>query len=390
MPGKCDTPQGRSSEHLRKPPNLDATALEAATNAPPVSILILNWNGVADTLECLESVFRSDYPSFRVIICDNGSEDGSVERVAAWAEGKIDAASPASGPLSPYPCPPFTRPIPHVIHDRSGAEKGGTPADADARLVIIRNGANLGYAAGNNVGLRYILARDDFTYVWLLNNDTVVTPGALSALVRRMIEKPDAGLCGSTLLYYDKPEKVQALGGFVYNTWFACSHPIGHERTPYPSINATTVKAIESRMFGVQGAAVLASRAFLRDVGLMGEEYFLYFEEQDWAERARGRYGLAYAAESIVYHKEGAKTGSSSQRMKEKSVVSDFYSIRNRIVFTRKYFPLRLPTVYLGLLGAILNRIARCQWQRIWMILNIGLHPDRKPSQASLVDIQQR
>jgi GT2 family glycosyltransferase len=250
---------------------LDAIPSKADTNAPPVYILILNWNGVADTLECLESVFRSDYPSFRVIVCDNSSEDGSVEQIEAWAEGKIDVALPDGKPLSRYPCMPLAKPIPLVIHDRCGAEKGGGPADTDARLVIIRNGDNLGYAAGNNVGLRYIRARDDFAFVWLLNNDTVVTPGALSALVRRMVERPEAGLCGSTLFYYDLPEKVQALGGFTYNTWFARSRPIGHERSITLPLTSLEINRIESRMFGIQGAAVFVSCAFLRDVGLTGK-----------------------------------------------------------------------------------------------------------------------
>jgi len=379
MPDKYDGYQISACEKPREFSILDAVDSKAGTETLPVYILILNWNGVMDTLECLESVYRSDYPSFRVVVCDNGSEDGSVERVGAWAEGKIVVAPTATGPLSRYPCPPLAKPISYVIHGRFEAEKGGGPADCNARLVIIRNGTNLGFAAGNNVGLRYILARDDFAFVWLLNNDTVVAPGALSALVRRMWETPGSGLCGSTLFYYDQPERVQALGGFTYNTWFARSRPIRDNRKFTFPLKAPAIKLIESMMFGVQGAAVLASRAFLLDVGLMGEDYFLYFEEQDWAERARGRHGLAYAAESIVYHKEGAKTGANSQRIKERSVVSDFYSIRNRLVFTRKYFPLKLPAVYLGLLGVILNRVARRQWQRIGMILSIGLHPDRHP-----------
>src|SRR5690606_5006085 len=104
-----------------------------------------------------------------------------------------------------------------VEYDREKAERGGAPAEHDIPLVLVRTGANLGFAGGNNVGLGYALARPDVDAVWLLNNDTVVHPEAARALIEIMARDPGIGICGSTLLYYDRPELVQALGGARYN-----------------------------------------------------------------------------------------------------------------------------------------------------------------------------
>ncbi len=312
-----------------------------------VCILLVNWNGWKDTVECLESVFRIDFPEYRVVVCDNGSTDGSVDRIRAWADGNLQVDLPESNPLRRLSHPPVSKPIPCVEYDRGRAEAGGDPGDGGARLVLIRTGENLGFAGGNNVGLRYALARDEFEYVWLLNNDTVVDRDALACLVRRMREKPRAGICGSTLPFYSLPGNLWARGGATYNRWFAYAECIGiHQAVDSP----VDPEGVERRMDYVAGASMFVSRSFLRDVGLMDEGYFLYFEEPDWAVRARGRYELAYARDSVVYHKVGSSVrslqappggGRASTRLNAKSAMR----------FTRKFYPLAVPTVWLALLG---------------------------------------
>jgi hypothetical protein len=94
----------------------------------------------------------------------------------------------------------------------------------------------------------------------------------------------------------------------------------------------------------VSGASMLASRAFLQTIGLMEESYFLYFEELDWAMRAKGKFKLGYASDSVIYHKEGAAIGSHLDRMK-RSLISDQYLSRSRVLFTRRFFPSALPSV---------------------------------------------
>lgn len=314
-----------------------------------VYVIVLNWNGWGDTIECLESVFRSDYPDYRVVVCDNGSRDDSLERIKAWAEGRLDAAVPHGNPLRSLSCPPVPKPLPLVEYDRTQAEAGGTALDGGSRLVLIRNGGNLGFAGGNNVGLRHALARGDFDYVWLLNNDTVVRPDALSQMVRRMRERPDAGICGSTLPYYHRPDRLWAQGGATYNKWLGFPRSIGLHRRTDQGVDPVRV---ERRMDFVAGASMLVSLPFLREIGLLCEDYFLYFEDLDWAVRARRRYSLAYAPASVVYHKVEASIGviAAADRRKE-GRISKAFNRRSKIAFTKKYCPYALPTALLGLLA---------------------------------------
>src|SRR5213079_689239 len=103
---------------------------------PRVHVLLVNYNGWRDTLECLESVFRLDYPDFRVVVCDNGSTDGSVERIQAWAGGTQPARrSHVTAPA--LRDTPLDKPIPYVLRERAQAERGWPP-DPDARLVLVR------------------------------------------------------------------------------------------------------------------------------------------------------------------------------------------------------------------------------------------------------------
>jgi len=146
--------------------------------APNVAILLLNWNGYQDTLECLDSLHALTYPNFNIILCDNGSSDNSIQHFEQWAKGRT---------------------VSHCRLVRQDAESATHPVQE--KLIIIENQANLGFAGGNNVGLRFALTQP-FKYVWLLNTDTTVEPDALTKLVAEVEANPKIGMCGSTLLYY--------------------------------------------------------------------------------------------------------------------------------------------------------------------------------------------
>ena len=338
-----------------------------------VYIVLLNWNGWRDTIECLESVFRSDADDYRVIVCDNDSKDESMAHIKAWADGRLNVALHRNNGLRGFSFPPLNKPIAYLEYDRGMAESGGDRDPGNAKLVLIQTGSNLGFAGGNNVGLRYALARGDFDYVWLLNNDTVIRPDALSQMITRMQQMPSAGICGSTLLYYSMPDKVQARGGAKYNKWLGTTQMLGAFTQAGVSVEAHT---LELKMAYISGASMLVSKPFLQQIGLMREDYFLYFEEIDWAMRAKGHYQLCYAPGSIVYHKEGGSMGTNSLVPKEKSVTADYYTVRNRLLFTRYFFPWYLPFIYIGLLPVLFNRLRRRQWQRVSMILSLacGIH----------------
>jgi GT2 family glycosyltransferase len=174
-------------------------------------------------------------------------------------------------------------------------------------------------------------------------------------------------MCGSTLLLYNYRERVQAMGGGYYCRWIGLPWHLGRLRTAKRLLPA---ERGERWMNYIVGASLMVSRSFLYDIGLLCEEYFLYFEETDWAVRAKGRYSLAYSPTSIVYHKVGASIGTSSDPRK-KSLICDFYSIRNRIYFTRKFYPYALPSVYFFLLFSVGARLILGQWKRAFMILHL-------------------
>jgi len=336
-----------------------------------IGILIVNWNGWADTVACLESLFRLDYPDFRVILCDNGSTNGSLERIADWAAGRLSpSVENLPEKLQSLVAPPVvSKPLEYALYDRSSAESGGDPA-LDPPLVLIRGGNNLGFAGGNNIGLCYLLARGGFDAVWLLNNDTLVEPRALSALVARMQSAPSMGMCGSTLLRLESPETIQARGGGWYCRWIGLPWHLGQlQRADAPARQ----ERVETWMNYVVGASMLVSREFLEAVGLMCEDYFLYFEELDWVLRGRGCFTLAYAPDSIVYHKVGGSIGTSSNP-RHKSRVCDYYALRNRLLFTRKFFPSALPTVYLSVACAALLRLVCGRLDLASMAWRILLH----------------
>ena len=339
-----------------------------------IYIIILNYNGWVDTIECLESVLRNDYPNYQVIVIDNNSPNNSMEYIKAWAEGKLDVWVKPNHPLRHLSFPPVKRPIPYVYYNREKAEKGGN-IEVENRLVgkilkgittnyplvFIQTGENLGFAGGNNVGIRYALAKDDFEYIWFLNNDTVIEKDTLSKLVRKFEEYKKegkkVGIIGSKLLYYDNPNIIQGIGG-IYNKWFAVAKHLGvFEKDKGQYDNEQILDKIDY----VIGASMLVSKEFIKEVGLMCEDYFLYFEELDWTLRGREKgYQLGYCWQSKVYHKEGGSIGSSSKGQ-EKSEIADYYGLRNRILFTKKFFPKYLLSVYLGFLVVVWNRVRRGQ-----------------------------
>jgi len=310
-----------------------------------VTIILVNWNGWQDTIECLDSLMLLEYPDYRIVVCDNGSGDESLQEIKKWVD---------------------CHKVRYAEYQRDKAETGGS-LTSDSVLTLIRNEENLGFAGGNNVGLRYAMARGDADYCWLLNNDTVVEPDALTHMVNRIQHQPEVGICGSTILLYHDRQRIQALGGGHYSRWIGLPWHFGRFTRWGSEINH---QRAEAWMNYVEGASMLVSRQFLNEVGLLCEDYFLYFEEADWAIRAEGRFTLAYAPQSVVYHKVGGTVGTSSNPAKM-SYVSDYYNIRNRLLFTRRFYPAALPTVRLVIVGALFLRLCLGKWDRAVMIFRL-------------------
>ncbi len=312
-----------------------------------VPVILVNWNGWRDSIACIRSCLALDRP-VRILVCDNASHDGSIERIMAWARGEAPAPD---GSDSPAPLP-ARLPRGVAVLDRSDAERGGGD---DAELLLIRTGGNLGFAGGNNVGLRWALARD-CSHAWLLNNDTVVAPDSLGALIDCARSDPAIGLVGSVLHEYHHPRRLQGYAGALDLRTFRGRHlGAGAAATDLHAVMRIDPPRARECRYPI-GASMLVTAAFLRDVGLMEERYFLYYEEADWVLRGTPRYRVAIAPDSVVYHKVGASAGSSPQGLSARSVG---FLYRSRLACARRFAPGRLPWVVASILTEAVRALLR-------------------------------
>jgi GT2 family glycosyltransferase len=320
---------------------------------PRVHVLLLNFERWQDTLECLESVFRLDYPDFRVIVCDNASLNGSLQQLKAWADGQLAPEPVASERLRGLSSPCMQKPVRYGEYDRAAAERGGDVQD-DARLVFVQTGENLGFAGGNNVGLRYLLARGETGYVWLLNNDTVVAPDALRHLVDVAERDQTVAAVGARLLHYSRPDDVWAAGGGKITRWNGMIRLVTEDHTASRPLDHA------SDLYYVAGTSMLIPMSALTHVGLLDERYFMYSEEADWCLRARAvGFKLAYSPAARVWHKEGQTIG-------RRSAAQDYFVVRNTFVFMRKFFAPFLPLAMLyGVYRCFLPKLLRGEWARL-------------------------
>lgn len=251
------------------------------SQAPRVAIILLNWNGYQDTVECLESLRGLDYPNAHIVLVDNASTDGSEDRLRAMCR----------------------------------------PED----VTILQSGANLGFAGGNNVGIRYALAQGA-DYLWLLNTDTLVDPGALTALVRRAEANPSLGLIGSRIFFTAEPRHLWYAGGTLYPRTGMAIHE------PYDVPDAPEFDQPHPTDF-VTGCSILARRAVVEQIGGLPEEYFYSYEDVDWCYQARqAGWGIFYEPRSVVHHKVSVSVGRSTPRQL-------FLATRARILFVKRRLP---------------------------------------------------
>jgi len=261
--------------------NMEAQGLVQKSNQerkiwPKVAIIVLNWNGWRDTIECLGSLQRTTYPNYQIIVVDNGSTDGSVAYIRAA-----------------YP-----------------------------NLTLIETGKNLGYAGGNNAGIRYGLEQGA-EYILILNNDVKIEPNTLTAMIEAAAES-NAGVVGA-LIKDDSNGKVSFVRSRYPATFLYSEHQhhIPNKKL-WPS-------------FRVEGSAMLLRRDILlermENFGyFLDERLFLYCEETElgmWCRRV-GRKTVV-ARDAIVYHKVGASSGGKEQPLQF------YYLTRNRLLLSRRY-----------------------------------------------------
>jgi hypothetical protein len=251
----------------------------------------------------------------------------------------------------------------------------GETEAGSSRYILVISDTNRGFAGGNNLGYSIATTDHSFPYVWFLNNDTEVEQDTLSQMISHMQQDTKIGICGSTLIYAHDRKTVQALGGAIYQPWSGLVTEIGQGGLWPHSVDQAT---IESKLSYVSGASMLTSLSFLKSVGLMSEDYFLYYEEIDWAIRAkRADFRLGYVSNAVVYHKEGAALGSGKST--RRSLLAEYYGLRNKLVVTRKYFPWALPSVLLIAWLQVLKRLIHRQWSHARLMIEILLGLRQSP-----------
>jgi hypothetical protein len=317
---------------------------------PKVAIVILNYNGWKDTVECLESLRQTDYDNYETILLDNGSDDNSLEMIRCYCQGRlsVDSKLPfADGLMEPVKlrfCPAGS--IERMNQDETKADSSGN----SRRLVVIRTEVNHGFVGGNNLAVKFALRHLSPDFVLLLNNDTVVQPHFLAALVGAGMSTQRVGIV--------QPKILSSDGSTIANVGVILS-PLGISRgRGYGEIDFGQYDGLsESGFFFAAGTCLLVGREFLMRLGrdLFDDLLFAYNEDLDlsWNARMLG-FRVLVCTSSICYHK-GGRTSRSFGREK------DFWMCRNTIrIFAKNYSTLSafviLPVVLLRYLaGALLT-----------------------------------
>jgi len=241
---------------------------------PELSIITVNYNGKKDTGQLVESLRSNLSIPYELIVVDNGS----VQNEAVDLQKKY----------------PF--------------------------LKTIRSEQNLGFAGGNNLGIRQAVGN----YLFFLNNDAFVQDDAISGLIERMEQNPQLGGISPKIMFADKQEGIQFAGYTLLSRITLRNYLVGYREKDSGQYDTPRTTPY------LHGAAMLVRRTAIEQAGMMPEIYFLYYEELDWSlQICRKGYGLEYNPSATVYHKESSSTG-------QDSPLKAFYMTRNRLLFAQR------------------------------------------------------
>jgi GT2 family glycosyltransferase len=270
--------------------------------APAWQAIVLSWNGREDTLRCLESLSRIDRSKLGIVCVDNGSTDGSVTAVR----------------------------------------------ERFPKVAVIEAGANLGYSAGNNLGLRRALEQGA-RWMMLVNNDATVAPDVLEGFERAQRRRPRAGILAGKVYFADRPSTIWFAGQRVSTRLGYSGRPRGYGREDGPRYGEVvdTGRAV--------GALMAISREAVERVGLLDDELFAYVEDVDWAIRVRrAGFEIVFAPQARAWHRISASTGGEAG-----STHTLYYGARNTVAVLERHAPL-------GRAGTALRRAT--------IALSFGLH----------------
>ena len=309
------------------------------------SIILINYNGSADTVECLQSLRTSSNQHFNVFLIDNGSTLSTFEDYLIKIKNESKYFSKVFV-ITEYSQPDRTILVKKYFDSAIINQTQLTDTPVNSSLILIFNNSNTGFAAANNTCIR-LAQKLKSKYYWLLNNDTIIEKNSLTALIHfsEKLNKKNIrlGLVGSKVLYYQKRNILQTVGG-IFNPYTT--------RQYHKGLNETDNGQYDNYEVSIDypyGAAIFFDDRFLNEVGLLNEKYFLYYEELDWAVRAkRKKFESRFCFESKVYHKQGNATG--KKMNKSRSPFNTCLKSRNLLSFYAQHYLALLPVAWLRLL----------------------------------------
>ena len=243
---------------------------------PLISVITVNYNQSSVTCELLQSLQKISYPNMEIIVVDNASPNDTPDRIKELYPG----------------------------------------------IILIKSKENLGFAGGNNLGIRVAKGK----YLFFLNNDTEVPAHIMEPMVELLENRPEIGAVSPKIKYFQEPGLVQYAGFTRMNPWTIRNKAVGYRQPDSPEFDQLTSTN------SVHGAAMMIPRRVIDEVGLMPEIFFLYYEEHDWAEMIkRAGYKIYYQPASFILHKESISTGKNSPLI-------TYYLTRNRLLFARRNF----------------------------------------------------
>ena len=246
-------------------------------HSPKVCIIVLNWNGIKDTIECIESILCLNYTNYEVVIVDNGSTDMSVETI-----------------------------------------RGRYP-----ELKILESKQNLGFTGGCNLGIKYAMKKMA-DYIWILNNDIVIENDCLKKMIDAAENDSQIGLLSPIIFYYHQRNKMQSCGSFfnMKNGRIFADSLDSNEQNTNPN----------NFVFVLYGTALLIKRELIEKVGFFDDDFFAYFEDYDFSLRAnKNAFKNMVVSSAKIYHKDASSTGGVG------SPIRTYYFSRNPLLLYKKH-----------------------------------------------------
>ncbi|KAF5055557.1 Glycosyl transferase family 2 [anaerobic digester metagenome] len=277
-----------------------------------ISIIIINWNGWRDTIECLESLYQIDYNyQYNIVLVDNNSTDNSLSKIKEYLNGKLEVTS------SFFNYNPHNKPLKFKEYSLKDLKTEKNPE----KLTIIKNDQNSGFAKGNNIGIKYAIDFLKSDYVLLLNNDTVVKKNFLAELVKSAELNDTFGLFSPLIYEYFNENELQYSADKI--KWFS------GRIVKRDAENCNSNILISDT---ICGASMLIKKETINKIGYLPEDYFMLWEDLDYSQNAiKNNFKCAYVPKSKIWHKGSVSIGKISSPLRVK------YSLRNRIIFWKKY-----------------------------------------------------